>query len=126
MSIPLGILDDSQVQKMDAWLRSVLWDNKLPGDSGAHAVPFEVHRLKGRIVMPSGRVKVVQGVRELFEIFSPPDTSGAGDVPTTSKMVLIGRHLGEFDFRGSLVAAVGDGNTGTLVDRWPLSLPIVG
>ena len=107
LSIPLGVLGDDQVEKIDAWLRSVLWDNKLPGDSGAHDVPFEVHRLKGRLAMPGGRVKVIQGVRELFEIFSPPAASGAEEAPTASKVVLIGRHLEGFDFKGSLVAAVG-------------------
>jgi len=106
LSIPLGMLDDGQVEKVDAWLRSVLWDNKLPGDSDAHTAQFEIHRLKGRIAMPGGQVKVIQGVRELFEIFSPPEGSG-GDPPSTSKVVLIGRHLQDFDFQGSLAAAVG-------------------
>ena len=106
MSIPLGVLNDDQIEKLDAWLRSVLWDNRLPGDTSAHPVKFEVHRLKGRLAMVGERVKVIQGVRELFEIFTPP-IAGGEDPPRTSKVVLIGRHLGDFDFQGSLLAAVG-------------------
>ena len=106
MSIPLDTLGDGQVEKLDAWLRSVLWDNKLPGDKDSHAVPFEIHRLKGRIAMPDGRVKVIQGVRELFEIFVPPVNADGEETATSSKLVLIGRHLKDFDFSGSLATAV--------------------
>ncbi|KAJ9138931.1 COBW domain-containing protein 1 [Pleurostoma richardsiae] len=99
ISIPISLLEPNEVAKVDAWLRSVLWDNELPHeDMAAHAKPFEVHRTKGRLVLNNGATKMIQGVRELFEIFDSPDhvTTGAA-----GKMVLIGRHLEDFDFEKS-------------------------
>lgn len=92
---------------MDAWLRSVLWDNVLPGhDAGAKetALPFEMHRLKGRLVLEDGSEKMVQGVRELFEIFDNEASSSSS--LAKGKMVLIGRHLTEFDFQASLLNTI--------------------
>ncbi len=91
------------MERVDAWLRSVLWDNKLPHDTG-NASQFEIHRLKGRLALSNGQTKVVQGVRELFDIFDP--AGSGGEVTRSSKMVLIGRHLDGFDWEGSLKATV--------------------
>lgn len=92
---------------MDKWLRSVLWENELPGDGADHKTPFEIHRLKGRLALESGETKIIQGVRELFEIFDAPasDEQGAN---RTGKVVLIGRHVTDTDFEKSLLAAVND------------------
>ncbi len=113
MSVVLGVLDDGQVGQVDGWLRAVLWDNELPYDSDTHDAPFEVHRLKGRLALAGGAEKVIQGVRELFEIFSPPPGGGGGgggsgerEASGASKIVLIGRHLEDFDFGRSLRRAV--------------------
>ena len=109
MSLSLGKLRESQVDQVDAWLRSILWENELPLDESSHGAQFEIHRLKGRLVMEEGgKIKVIQGVRELFEIFDPPPAkAGGGDEPPkSSKIVLIGRHLGDFDFEKSLKASL--------------------
>ncbi|CAK7212059.1 hypothetical protein SEUCBS140593_001380 [Sporothrix eucalyptigena] len=124
-AIDLGILDAAQVTKVDEWLRSVLWESQLPDPAGGpprggrnEPNNFEIHRTKGRLVLKHGSVKVLQGVRELFEIFEAPASSpaeeaasGAGDepvapAPESSKLILIGRRLGEFDFEKSILAAL--------------------
>ncbi len=58
-------------------------------------------------MVAGGQERMVQGVRELFEIFeNPSHGSGDGGV-TEGKMVLIGRHLGESDFHSDLQHALG-------------------
>jgi G3E family GTPase len=53
---------------------------------------FEIHRLKGILVLQDGSCKIIQAVREVFEIRdSEPKTGGDGDC----KLVLIGRGLGQ-------------------------------
>lgn len=94
------------MDKVDAWLRSVLWENVLPDDSSEHKDPFEIHRLKGRLVVRNGGTKIIQGVRELFEIFDAPLSVDHGGAIETGKVVLIGRHVTDFDFQKSLLAAI--------------------
>jgi G3E family GTPase len=119
LSIPLPPLTGQMLKNADAWLRSVLWDNILPGhnkpEEGKH--PFEIHRLKGRLVLEGNGEKIIQGVRELFEIFDSPDSDGSSVVSAeerqkSGKMVLIGRHLQDFDFERSLQDAMEGTQTG--------------
>ncbi|KAL2273215.1 hypothetical protein FJTKL_04878 [Diaporthe vaccinii] len=105
LSIPLPVLDTEQVARIDAWLRSVLWESVLPNDSDEHKEPFEIHRLKGRLVVQNGRTKIIQGVRELFEIFDAPSGDHEG-TSESGKIVLIGRHVPDFNFQKSLLAAI--------------------
>ncbi|KAK3379913.1 CobW/HypB/UreG, nucleotide-binding domain-containing protein [Lasiosphaeria ovina] len=106
VSIPIPALTADRLKAIDAWLRSVLWENVIP--NGAHQdatnrPAFEIHRLKGRLFLRDGGEKMVQGVREVFDIFDSPapllDEGGGGRV---GKMVLIGRHLDDYDFSSSL------------------------
>ncbi|KAH9439535.1 hypothetical protein MCOR02_003085 [Pyricularia oryzae] len=103
LSIPITNLESSQVSKVDGWLRSVLWDNKLPGDEAQGKTPFEIHRVKGRLELSSGEIKLIQGVRELFEIFDGPREAAESH---GGKVILIGRHLQQFDFAESLRASL--------------------
>lgn len=105
ISIPLPKLNTEHLDKVDAWLRSVLWENVLPNDSDEHKKPFEIHRLKGRLVVQNGRTKIIQGVRELFEIFDAPSGDEEGK-SEEGKVVLIGRHVTDFNFQKSLLAAI--------------------
>lgn len=93
---------------MDEWLRSVLWENELPGDDAQHQTAFEIHRIKGRLALEGGNTKIIQGVRELFEIFDAPASAASlvDGASQTGKVVLIGRHVTNFDFEKSLLAAV--------------------
>lgn len=104
--MPLPLIKADQVAKVDKWLRSVLWENELPNDTNDHKAPFEVHRLKGRLAVENGDVKIIQGVRELFEIFDAPASAEEEDASQTGKIVLIGRHLNDFDFERSLLEAI--------------------
>lgn len=61
--------------------------------------------MKGRLVLRDGKQKIIQGVRELFDIIDNPST-GAYE-PGEGKIILIGRHLGEFDFQRSLSESIG-------------------
>ncbi|KAJ4412423.1 hypothetical protein N0V82_008818 [Gnomoniopsis sp. IMI 355080] len=108
ITVPLPILKKEKVDMVDRWLRQVLWENELPNDIAEHKSPFEIHRLKGRLALEDGTIKIIQGVRELFEIFdAPAPASGEGDVASQAgKIVLIGRHTTEFDFQKSLLAAI--------------------
>jgi G3E family GTPase len=94
-----------KIPLVDAWLRSVLWENTLPAslaDSEATASPhpadFEIHRLKGILALEDGSFKVIQAVREVFEIRDSENRrqreTDSGDVPDHCKIVLIGRGLG--------------------------------
>ena len=87
---------------MDRWLRSVLWDHKLP--ESAQEDEFEIHRSKGRLVFEGESMKMLQGVREVFELIDAPKSSEA--IPADGKIILIGRRLKPIDFSGSLTRAL--------------------
>lgn len=92
--------------KIDKWLRSVLWESELPNNTDEHKSPFEIHRIKGRLAVENGDVKILQGVRELFEIFDAPASGEEEGASQTGKVVLIGRHVTDFDFERSLLKAI--------------------
>jgi G3E family GTPase len=96
---------------LDAWLRSVLWENVLPGHKPTDGPAYDIHRLKGRFFSDVGRERIIQGVREIFDIFDSPSQQQDSDGPEAGKMVLIGRHLDSFDFRKSLEDALGGAKT---------------
>ncbi len=110
VTINVPVLQAGQLPNLDAWLRSVLWDSKLPHSShrlltsGENYGGIEVHRLKARLPLSNGDVKIVQGVREVFEILDSPElnNSEAKVTPQTKgKIVLIGRRLVGLPFEES-------------------------
>ena len=103
ITIPVPVLSPDQVQKVDRWLRSVLWDCELP--HFPKASPFETHRLKGRLVLDNGEVKMIQGVREIFEMIDSPERVDV-NASSQGKLVVIGRHLVSDDFEKSLSMAL--------------------
>ena len=91
-------LSDAQLSSFEEWLRLVLWEGTLdPSEElTSPARAFSIHRTKGRLLMISGSVKMVQGVREVFEIVDLKDSSTRSQVeaPTfEGKLILIGRGL---------------------------------
>lgn len=92
-------LRPDQLDDVDRWLRSVLWDNVLPGTVGPG--DFEIHRSKGRIVLQNGDVKIMQGVREVFELIDAPDDSAQEAQGLDGKIIFIGRRVADVDFQGS-------------------------
>lgn len=106
-------LHQERLSKLDEWLRSVLWDSILPNtskESAQETKPFEIHRLKAKLYMQDGSIKVVQGVREVFEILDAPQQTSEKDIeasPTVEgKLVLIGRYLQISAFQESLLATL--------------------
>lgn len=102
------MLKPEQIANVDAWLRSVLWDSKLPSPGSGEEV-FEVHRLKARLPLSNGEVKIVQGVREVFEIVDAPNLgSSAGEsvVASQCKVVVIGRNLVGKPFEESFIRSI--------------------
>lgn len=71
---------------------------------------IEVHRLKARLPLSNGEVKIVQGVREVFEILDLPESSNSKvDVTsrTTGKIVFIGRRIIDIPFEKSFLDTIG-------------------
>lgn len=103
----VAVLEPEHLTRLDAWLRCVLWESKLPGssdDSASGEKQIEIHRLKARLPLSDGQVKLVQGVREIFEILDAPASSGTSfdaSMNTLGKIVLIGRHLLNVPFEES-------------------------
>ena len=59
--------------------------------------------------MVNGDVKIVQGVREVFEIFDAPSSNPSGSEPLQTlegKIVLIGRDIIDLPFAKSLLTAI--------------------
>ncbi|KAI1175373.1 vitamin b12 biosynthesis, cobw-like protein [Nemania sp. FL0916] len=103
VSFSVPLLVASQLQRVDGWLRSILWDSEVPGAPPEQA-KVEIHRLKARLVFDTGDIKMVQGVREIFEIIdSEKSASDAASTPQTGKVVLIGRGLHNVDVEMSFL-----------------------
>jgi hypothetical protein len=64
--------------------------------------------MKGRLILQDGGEKIIQGVRELFEIMDLEPAQDQDDKAgsRTGKLVIIGRHLDDYDFKGSILAAL--------------------
>lgn len=78
-----------QQERVERWLQNVLWEKELSGH------PVDVHRTKGRLVRKEdGRVSVIQGVRETYEIIDTPDVVQSAD-EQYSKIVMIGKGLSQ-------------------------------
>ncbi|KAL2356467.1 CobW domain protein [Cryomyces antarcticus] len=140
-TINLGVraLDHGGVRRLDAWLRSVMWESALPSleadadtavnedvDDDARHSGFEIHRTKGRLLLEDGSVRLLQGVREVFVILDAVENrTGRSDGRSdhdkhcherpdgdAGKIVLIGRGLHREAFQRSLDGALGAVNDG--------------
>lgn len=85
-------LDDPRFERLDTWLRSVLWDSTLPGIANEQLPAWEIHRVKGRIPKADGKLKMLQGVREIFELTDGP-AARVSSISESGKIVLIGRNI---------------------------------
>lgn len=91
----------NKVPEVDEWLRSVLWESVLPVPSNSTSPKsfpsdFEIHRLKGILYLDDGSSKIIQAVRDVFEIRDSEPRRSEGQESSTlqCKIVLIGRGLG--------------------------------
>jgi len=113
LQISLPPLSSSQLAAFDIWIRTVLWEGRLPNgepssDSPSSDGGIQVLRCKGLFVLTSGEQHVLQGVRNMYEII-PLENDDHGttksEFPIAGKVVLIGKGLGE-DVRRSLTSSV--------------------
>ncbi|KAF5860406.1 hypothetical protein ETB97_001625 [Aspergillus alliaceus] len=91
-------ISSEKIPRVDAWLRSVLWDADLPPvqsgiQSQPHPSDFDIHRLKGVLITEDGSSRIIQAVRDVFEIRDAEPTS-SDEGPKQCKIVLIGRGIG--------------------------------
>lgn len=90
LKLIIPTLSPDQLERLDEWIRSLLWESKLPDVAGEQQ-PLQVLRCKGQIVTTDGGLHVLQGVRSLYEMTEVED-AGLG-VPDQGKIVLIGKGL---------------------------------
>ena len=85
LNIKLPVLEEAGLTMLERCLEDVLWP------SGT-AKSYEVHRTKGLLALSDGSYKMLQGVREIFEITDAQ--SDPNEIPQQgSRIVLIGRKL---------------------------------
>jgi G3E family GTPase len=113
ISLSVPPLQESQLHRLDSWLQSVLWSNILPEYEGG--ITYDIHRLKGRLFLTNRSVKMLQGVREIFDFIDAADVkndaidqSGRNE---EGKIVFIGRHIQDqaSKFQSSLGRALAAG-----------------
>ncbi|KAF7346155.1 hypothetical protein MSAN_01842300 [Mycena sanguinolenta] len=88
--VTVPVLSRPQLDALDEWVRTVLWEQRLPGDVDVPVPALTVLRCKGLFVLDSGAQYVLQGVRSIYEIAEAGDVLGLPDV---GKLVLIGTGL---------------------------------
>ena len=101
--LPVPVLPTTQVEVLDEWIRTVLWEHKLPGEEDVGSL--DVLRCKGMFRTDEGEIYVLQGVREMYDLSpaeSTGDSDGAGEI---GKLVFIGKGLDD-RVRSSLEATV--------------------
>lgn len=84
ITVPLPSFDEQKLYMLENWLQSVLWD--VEGNR-----EYEVHRTKGYINVVDGKDRVVQGVREIFEMIEVEGSKDGED--REGKVVFIGKNL---------------------------------
>lgn len=109
IALALHPLSESQLAELESWLRSLLWESTL---LLSHIVPklgspeFSIHRIKGRVFTLTGAIKMIQGVRDVFEIVDidsdAPGKNMTEDKGSAGKIVLIGRGLADLPLQESL------------------------
>ena len=99
LQVSCGTFSQRRLDALDEWLRSVLWESTLPGQSSPS---LQVLRCKGAFTLESGQHYVLQGVRNMYEI-SELATGEGVDIPDKGKIILIGKGLDE-NVRHSLEA----------------------
>jgi len=95
LQVACPTLSAAKLSQLDAWLRALLWDARLPPPH-AHVEGLEVLRCKGLVRTDDGRVRVLQGVREMYELEEIEvgrEDNGKG-AQTEGKLVFIGKGLG--------------------------------
>ncbi|KAL0576854.1 hypothetical protein V5O48_005119 [Marasmius crinis-equi] len=94
LQVSCPVLNTSRLEGLDEWIRSVLWENRLPGSPGS--LDIQVLRCKGLFPIDTGEQYVLQGVRNIYELSKvPSDRDVDLGVPDIGKLVLIGKGLNQ-------------------------------
>ncbi|KAG8742180.1 hypothetical protein FRC10_001936 [Ceratobasidium sp. 414] len=93
VQVAIPMLTDSQLTKLDEWIRSVLWENKL-SKAGFEEARVEILRCKGIYHAANGKSFILQGVQTLYDVIELGERD-SGEAATTGKLVFIGRRLDE-------------------------------
>jgi G3E family GTPase len=94
---------------LDKWLQAVLWESRIPWTaSKEQSTNFVIHRLKGKITLDNGEVKMIQGVREVFDIIKVLVES-RDQAEEQGKIVMIGKHLAGIPWESSLITYLEQG-----------------
>ncbi|KAF8798879.1 CobW domain-containing protein [Phlegmacium glaucopus] len=105
LQVSCPALDQTRLDKLDEWIRAILWENRIPG-STASGSEVQVLRCKGAFTSTTGIHYVLQGVQSMYEISeletAAPDSLG---IPEVGKIVLIGKGLDD-DVRRSLISVL--------------------
>ena len=114
LTLQVPLLQPPKREKLECWLRSLLWESILPPPSTSateQAQPseqaFEIHRVKGQIPMSDGSSIMIQGVRDVFEMIEQSGDGGMEKGDRKGKIVLIGKGLMGLPFQESLTGALG-------------------
>ncbi|KAF4553017.1 CobW/HypB/UreG domain-containing protein 2 [Elsinoe fawcettii] len=106
-ALKVPLLDEARLEKLELWLRALLWEKlelahpdagEEAGQKGNRA-RSDVHRVKGRLAMNDGSIKMLQGVREIFEFL---DGEKGGAPQEGGKIILIGRNINRESLQKSL------------------------
>ncbi|OCT50927.1 COBW domain-containing protein 1 [Cladophialophora carrionii] len=91
LTIPLPPFDPQKLPLLVGWLETILWD--ADERQKGRSTRYEVHRTKGLVRCTDGSSRVVQGVREIFELIEVPPTADAEKAGAEGKIVFIGRNV---------------------------------
>lgn len=86
VSIPLPPFDPQKLHQLQSWLQVMLWN--VAGEEKK----YEIHRVKGFIPCTDGSARVIQGVRDIFDIIDV-EAGKDYDPNKEGKIVIIGRGL---------------------------------
>jgi len=96
LQVSVPVLSAERLDRLDEWIRTLLWENRLPGkvDGSDAQSSLKVLRCKGLFVTEKGEQYVLQGVQNLYDL-SPVEGTEMTGVPDAGKLVLIGKGLTE-------------------------------
>lgn len=105
LQVFVPVLSQEAFDRLDEWIRTLLWESRIPEDLATAPQPITVLRCKGIFQTSAGATYVLQGVRSLYEISPAVDESNFG--LEAGKLVFIGKGLNE-RIRGSLSRVLGE------------------
>ncbi|KAJ7288567.1 CobW/HypB/UreG, nucleotide-binding domain-containing protein [Mycena rebaudengoi] len=91
--VAVPVLSRARFDALDEWVRTVLWERRLPGEEDAEGAALQVLRCKGLFALDSGAQYVLQGVRNMYEMSEVQAEGEVMGVPAAGKLVLIGTGL---------------------------------